>query len=433
MEHGRRADPRLVRGPADRRAHRRRAAPSRPDPADRLRGGADRPGARRPHRAAVRPPRQAAGDDRVARRPRAVDARDRGRPALRPRRRRRRLRRLRRAHRHRGRPSRGRRPRPPARAHRGQRGERQPRPAGARRGAGRPHRLARARHLPRLRLPRRRAAVGHDVAARDGQRSTSPSRSSTPAPTAARPAASSRRASGSSASCSTASRTARPGACCSPSCTSRSPTIACARSPRPSRRSRSGRRDEFPFAGSTRPMTDDPVEQFLAVSWRPTLSYIAADGFPPFDRAGNVLRPSTTLTLSFRLPPTCDHAAALAAIERMLDGRSAERGDRARRRASSAPGLERTAVRSVAHGRRSTRRRRRRSASRRGRSARAARSRSWACSASASPTPSSSSPARSCPGSNAHGPDEFLHLPTARRVTECIARLLGAHAASPAP
>ena len=34
------------------------------------------------------------------------------------------------------------------------------------------------------------------------------------------------------------------------------------------------------------------------------------------------------------------------------------------------------------------------------------------------------------PGSNAHGPNEFLHLPTARRVTECVARLLGAHAAS---
>jgi acetylornithine deacetylase/succinyl-diaminopimelate desuccinylase-like protein len=37
------------------------------------------------------------------------------------------------------------------------------------------------------------------------------------------------------------------------------------------------------------------------------------------------------------------------------------------------------------------------------------------------------------PGSNAHGPNEFLHLPTARRVTECVARLLGAHAVSPSP
>jgi hypothetical protein len=37
------------------------------------------------------------------------------------------------------------------------------------------------------------------------------------------------------------------------------------------------------------------------------------------------------------------------------------------------------------------------------------------------------------PGSNAHGPNEFLHLPTARRVTECVSLLLGAHASSPPP
>ena len=34
------------------------------------------------------------------------------------------------------------------------------------------------------------------------------------------------------------------------------------------------------------------------------------------------------------------------------------------------------------------------------------------------------------PGSNAHGPDEFLHIPTAKGVTECVARVLGAHAAA---
>ena len=38
-------------------------------------------------------------------------------------------------------------------------------------------------------------------------------------------------------------------------------------------------------------MVDDAAEQFLAQTWRPTLSYIGADGFPPPDRAGNVLRP----------------------------------------------------------------------------------------------------------------------------------------------
>ena len=34
------------------------------------------------------------------------------------------------------------------------------------------------------------------------------------------------------------------------------------------------------------------------------------------------------------------------------------------------------------------------------------------------------------PGSNAHGPNEFLDLPNARKITACITRLLGAHAAS---
>ena len=63
---------------------------------------------------------------------------------------------------------------------------------------------------------------------------------------------------------------------------------------------------EFRFAGATRAMSDDPIEQFVAQSWRPTLSYIGADGLPPTGRSGNVLRPSTTLALSFRLPPTCD-------------------------------------------------------------------------------------------------------------------------------
>ena len=32
------------------------------------------------------------------------------------------------------------------------------------------------------------------------------------------------------------------------------------------------------------------------------------------------------------------------------------------------------------------------------------------------------------PGSNAHGPNEFLHLPTAERVTMCVALVLAAHA-----
>jgi acetylornithine deacetylase/succinyl-diaminopimelate desuccinylase-like protein len=32
------------------------------------------------------------------------------------------------------------------------------------------------------------------------------------------------------------------------------------------------------------------------------------------------------------------------------------------------------------------------------------------------------------PGANAHGPNEYLHVPTARKLTACLAHVLHAHA-----
>jgi acetylornithine deacetylase/succinyl-diaminopimelate desuccinylase-like protein len=32
------------------------------------------------------------------------------------------------------------------------------------------------------------------------------------------------------------------------------------------------------------------------------------------------------------------------------------------------------------------------------------------------------------PGSNAHGPNEFLHIPFARKLTGCVAQVIGDHA-----
>ncbi|PXY34690.1 peptidase M20 [Prauserella sp. PE36] len=77
-------------------------------------------------------------------------------------------------------------------------------------------------------------------------------------------------------------------------------------------------RTAFPLHGSTRPVSDDELELLLNNSWRPTLSVIGASGFPQPDEAGNVLRDHTTLALSFRLPPTADSSAALNAIEKAL-------------------------------------------------------------------------------------------------------------------
>ncbi|MEU5690692.1 M20/M25/M40 family metallo-hydrolase [Actinosynnema sp. NPDC020468] len=73
-----------------------------------------------------------------------------------------------------------------------------------------------------------------------------------------------------------------------------------------------------PWHGDTRPMHDDEVELALNSGWRPTLSVIGADGLPSPEDAGNVLRPFTTLVLSFRLPPTVDAKKALEAVKKAL-------------------------------------------------------------------------------------------------------------------
>ena len=73
----------------------------------------------------------------------------------------------------------------------------------------------------------------------------------------------------------------------------------------------------FPWAcgadgGSTLPTTTDPVEALLNRTWRPTLSVTGVDGFPDMKNAGNVLRPYTAFKLSLRLPPLVDgHQASL--------------------------------------------------------------------------------------------------------------------------
>ena len=65
-------------------------------------------------------------------------------------------------------------------------------------------------------------------------------------------------------------------------------------------------------------LAGDDAELILNNTWRPTLSVIGAAGLPEPADAGNVLRAWTTLTLSFRIPPLVDAAAALAELEQAL-------------------------------------------------------------------------------------------------------------------
>jgi acetylornithine deacetylase/succinyl-diaminopimelate desuccinylase-like protein len=80
----------------------------------------------------------------------------------------------------------------------------------------------------------------------------------------------------------------------------------------------------FPWAcgadgGATLPTTTDPVEALLNRTWRPTLSVTGVDGFPELSNAGNVLRPYTAFKLSLRLPPLVDGHEASVKLKTLLE------------------------------------------------------------------------------------------------------------------
>jgi acetylornithine deacetylase/succinyl-diaminopimelate desuccinylase-like protein len=185
--------------------------------------------------------------------------------------------------------------------------------------------------------------------------------------------------------------------------------------------------ERYHFVGEARPVHDNPVEQILAHTWRPTLSVVGADGLPPTNRAGNVLRPSTALQLSFRLPPTCDADAALSAITAALTadpphgarvsfaGREAGPGwnapafapwlDSALDRASQA--AFRAPARAFGEGGTIP---------------------FMGMLGQRFPDAQFVITGVLGPDSNAHGPNEYLHLPTAERLTAALAMVLHDHA-----
>jgi acetylornithine deacetylase/succinyl-diaminopimelate desuccinylase-like protein len=75
---------------------------------------------------------------------------------------------------------------------------------------------------------------------------------------------------------------------------------------------------KFPWAVENPSPSESCDELLLNNTWRPTLAVTGADGLPAMVDAGNVLLPSTTLKLSFRLPPTCDAGKAADAVKQAL-------------------------------------------------------------------------------------------------------------------
>jgi acetylornithine deacetylase/succinyl-diaminopimelate desuccinylase-like protein len=75
---------------------------------------------------------------------------------------------------------------------------------------------------------------------------------------------------------------------------------------------------EFPWHKGVKPVAEDKVQLILNRTWRPALTVTGADGFPAIADAGNVMRPKTALKLSMRIPPLVNPRKAASAIQEAL-------------------------------------------------------------------------------------------------------------------
>jgi len=76
---------------------------------------------------------------------------------------------------------------------------------------------------------------------------------------------------------------------------------------------------EFPFVEGAAPSSKDLVELLLNKTWRATVSYTGIGGMPPVETGGNVLRTDTTLKLSVRIPPHVSATEADKELKQILE------------------------------------------------------------------------------------------------------------------
>jgi acetylornithine deacetylase/succinyl-diaminopimelate desuccinylase-like protein len=184
---------------------------------------------------------------------------------------------------------------------------------------------------------------------------------------------------------------------------------------------------ELPFAGSTKPMAADNAGRILEKTWLPQLSITAMEGYPLPENGGNVLLPYSVAKLSLRVPPTCNAEAARQAVKKALEASppydaevvfNAARGENGWNAPSLAPWLEASL----------------------NKASNTAWGRPVAFQGEGGSIPFMGMLGAKFPGtqfvitgvlgphSNAHGPNEFLHIAFAKRVAASIAQVMADHA-----
>ncbi len=183
---------------------------------------------------------------------------------------------------------------------------------------------------------------------------------------------------------------------------------------------------KFPFVPGMEPVSRDPKELILNRAWKPALSVTGAGGLPPLDNAGNVLRPRTALKLSLRIPPSCEPQAAAAELKTLLESDPPYGAKVAFQAEQAAPGWDAAPLAPWFEA------------------ALARASQSYFGKEAVFMGEGVTIPFMGMlgerfpqaqflitgvlgPGSNAHGPNEFLHLPAAKALTCCVAEVLAAH------
>jgi acetylornithine deacetylase/succinyl-diaminopimelate desuccinylase-like protein len=183
---------------------------------------------------------------------------------------------------------------------------------------------------------------------------------------------------------------------------------------------------KYPFAGSTHAMVAGGAEAVLSRTWRPALSITGADGLTPIASAGNVLRPHTALKLSLRLPPTVDGEMATRTLKRLFEtdppcGAVVRFDIEEGATGWNAPPTAAWLAQAVDEA-----------------------SRQFYGQPSAAMGEGGTIPFMAMlgkhfpaaqflitgvlgPHSNAHGPNEFLHIPYAKKLTACVASVIAAH------
>jgi acetylornithine deacetylase/succinyl-diaminopimelate desuccinylase-like protein len=182
----------------------------------------------------------------------------------------------------------------------------------------------------------------------------------------------------------------------------------------------------YPFCDGVQPQGDDNYERILNRTWRPALSVTGADGLPPLESAGNVLRPHTALKLSMRLPPTVDGEEASRRLRETLEAdppQSARVAFEPEHPASgwNAPDIAPWLDASLEQASQETF----------GQSVmymgEGGTIPFMAMLGDFFPRAQFMITGVLGPNSNAHGPNEFLHIPFARKLTRCVTKVIADH------